>query len=465
MLKKILIFFTISLFYFFDTTDAEGNFNQAFIPDIKKTTYFKAQNLKDQTLFKKLMIDARKRYKNDRKAYFTFLTKKNDDGMTAMMIASVTSDTNQVAFLLKEVEKYYGKQKTDEEKKQIFDYLDSRDPDGNSALFFIAQNADYDTLKVVMKWAPKLLDNKELFLKLLTATIYSNKWTPLHWLVYDAATKSLEYFVTKAEKVLGKHSSEFDAFINAQNEDGGTPLNYAIKANNRKFLIEHGATIIHPLNQAILDAQALSAQFVDALHDGAFGKMQKIMYQAQEQYRSNPDLFYEFITAKDDAGWDPLMHAVTQGRYEYVAFILYATEKFFHNKPLYIYNVLGSVAADGNCSLLLAILRRSFEIAKLLIEKVKKYSKNKYYFYMVMNTTNYAKGLTPLFATVFFGSDKDEFYDITKLILESVAERFGKNSHIMDLFVNIRNLDGFTALSYASSARLIKLLEEYGAHE
>ncbi len=464
MIKKIP-FFSLFILLFLGTIYTQRHTNKSLIPQVKKTTFFKAQNLKDQRLFKKIMSDVGKKYKNDKKAYYTFITKKNDDGMTPLMIASVTFDTEQVIFLLDEIAKYYGNKKTSEDKKQIFNYLDSRGPEGNSAFFFATQNGDYKTIKAMIKRVPKMLDDKQLFLKFLTATTYSDKWTPLHWLVYDGATQTLEYLVTSAEKILGKHSPEFDAFINPINEDGGTPLNYALKGNNRKFLLEQGANTIHPFNQDIQDARALSTQFLEALHDAAFGKMQKIMYQAQEKFQSNPNLFYEFITAKDDAGWDLLMHAVTQGRYEYVAFILYATEKYFHNKSQYIYDVLSSVAIDGNSPLLLAILRRNFEIAKLLIEKIKKYSKNKYFFYMIMNTTNYPKGLTPLFATVFFGSDKDEFYDTSKLILESIAERFGKVSHVMDLFVNKRNLDGFTALSYASSDKLKKLLREYGGHE
>ena len=444
---------------------AQEGLNQPLMPRINKATYFKSQNLKDQKLFRKLMIDARKRYKNDRKAYYTFLTKKNDDGMTALMIASVTFDTEQVIFLLDEVQKFYGDKKTDAEKKQIFDYLDSRSPEGNSAFFFATQNGDFKTIQAMLERVPKMLDDNQLFLKFLNATVYSDKWTSLHWLVYDGATKAMEYFVTTVAKILGKNSPEYEAFINALNEDGGTPLKYALKANNRKFLIDHGATIIHQLNQQIQEAQALSAQFVEAMHDAAFGKMQKIMFKAQEQFRSNPDLFYEFISTKDDAGWDPLIHAVAQGRYEYVAFILYAAERYFKQNSQYIYDVLSSVSVDGQSPLLMAILRRNFEIAKLLIEKTKQYSKNDYLFYMIMNTTSYPKGLTPLLASVFYGSDQDEYYDITKLILEVVAERFGKNSHIMDLFVNSRNWDGFTALSYAASEKIKNLLKEYGGHE
>ena len=345
------------------------------------------------------------------------------------------------------------------------DYLDARDPEGNSAFFFATQNGDYKTIKAMIDRIPDLLDDKQLLLKFLTATVYADKWTSLHWLVYDGATDAMKYLVTQVSKILGKHSSEYDAFINAVNEDGGTPLNYALKPEDRKFLIENGATILHALNAPVLEAHTLSEQFIEAMHDSAFGKMQKIMFQAQTQYQNEPDLFFEFITHKDEAGWDALMHAVAQSRYEYVAFILYSIERFFHNKPQYIYNVLSSVSIDGQSPLFEAVLRRSFDIAKLLIEKTKLYSSNKYLFYMVMNTTGYTKGLTPLLATVFFGSDKDEFYDITKLILEVVAERFGKISHVMDLFVNARNRDGFTALSYASSGKIKKLLQEYGGHE
>ena len=70
--------------------------------------------------------------------------------MTALMIASVTFDTEQVIFLLDEVQKFYGDKKTDAEKKQIFDYLDSRSPEGNSAFFFATQNGDFKTIQAML---------------------------------------------------------------------------------------------------------------------------------------------------------------------------------------------------------------------------------------------------------------------------------------------------------------------------
>lgn len=430
-----------------------------------KNVIFKAQNLKDQELFQRILIDERTRNKNNKRGYYTFLTQKNDDGMTILMVASALFDYKQVITILDEIAKFYGNKKTKEDREQIFNFLDTRDPLGNSAFYFSTQNGDYNTIKAFMERVPTLLDDKDLLLKFLNASVYNDKWTSLHWLTYDGAVRPLKLVVTTAEKFLGKHSTQYDEFINAQTEDNGTPLSYALTPDVRKFLIDNGGTILQPLAPEIAEAHALSQQFVEVMHDSAFGKMQKIMFQAEEKYKDKPDTFFEFITAKDESGWDMLMHAVGQGRYEYVAFILYSIEKFLHNKTQLIYDALSSVSIEGQSSLITAILRRSFDIAKLLIEKTKQYAKNRYLFYMIMNTTVYTKGLTPLLATVFFSSDKDEFYDVTQLILEVIAERFGKYSHTMDLFVNKRNNDGFTALSYASSEKLKKLLIDYGAHE
>jgi ankyrin repeat protein len=449
------------------TANAQNLKNQkAFKTDVgQDKVIFIARNLKEQKLFNTILSDERIRNKNNKSGYYAFLTQKNDEGMTTLMIASALFDYRQIITMLDEVATYYGDKKTKEDKQQIFNFLDTRDPLGNSAFYFSTQNGDYKTIKAFMDRVPALLDDKDLFLKFLSAHVYNDKWTSLHWLTYDGALRPLKLLVQTAEKVLGKHSTLYDEFINAQNEDNGTALTYALTSDVRKFLIDHGATIIQQLDPEIAQAHALSQQFVEVMHDSAFGKMQKIMFQAQEKYKDKPDTFFEFITAKDESGWDMLMHAVGQGRYEYVAFILYSIEKFLHNKTQLIYDSLSSVSTEGQSPLIIAILRRNFDIAKLLIEKIKQYSKNKYLFYMIMNTTVYTKGLTPLLATVFFSSDKDEFYEVTKLILEVIAERFGKYSHTMDLFVNTRNYDGFTALSYASSEKLKKLLVDYGAHE
>jgi len=472
MLKKIVLFsLSLSLLCFCIRTDARQQSHRTprthrtpqGAPDKKK--FFELQNLKDQKKFYDFMNHVIKYYKGNPDGFFQFTSTKNEDKMTPLMIATSVFDTQQVIFLLDKFAEFYGNNITEKEKKQIFDYLDMRDEEGNSAFFFATQNGDYPTIKAMIEKVPKLLQDNALFLKFLNATIYADKWTSLHWLVYDNAMRSVEYLIPEVQKIFGKNSSEYDAFINAKNEEGSTPLNYAITPDCRKFLIDHGAIILNPINPQIRAAQALAAQFIEALHDGAFGKMQKIMTQAQEQYKGNYDLFFEFMTAKDEGGWDIMLHATAQGRYEYVAYILYAAERFFKGKTQYVYDILSSVSIDGHASISIAILRRNFEIAKLLIEKIKQYSQNKYLFYMIMNTTSYPKGLTPLLSSVFFGSDKDEFYETTKLILESIAERFGKNSHIMDLFVNTRNYDGFTALSYVASKKIKKLLEEYGAHE
>ena len=467
MVKKIILF-SLSLLSVGSCTqtNARSQPQRSFHNAPNKKIFFEAQNLKDQKKFYDFMNNTIKYYKGNPDGFFQFMITKNEDTMTPLMIASSVFDTKQVIFLLDKFAEFYGPKLTEKEKKYIFDYLDARDKEGNSAFFFATQNGDYPTIKAMVDRVAALLQDNELLLKFLNATVYADQWTSLHWLVYDNAMRSVEYLIPTIEKIFGKNSSEYDDFINAKNEEGSTPLNYALTPDCRKFLIDHGAIILNPINPQIRGAQTLSAQFIEAMHDGAFGKMQKIMAQAQEEYKSNADLFFEFITAKDEGGWDIMLHATAQGRYEYVAYILYATERFFKGKSLqYMYDILSSVSIDGHASISIAILRRNFEIAKLLIEKIKQYSQNKYLFYMIMNTTSYPKGLTPLLSSVFFGSDKDEFYEITKLILESIAERFGKNSHIMDLFVNTRNYDGFTALSYVASKKIKKLLQDYGAHE
>lgn len=266
-----------------------------------------------------------------------------------------------------------------------------------------------------------------------------------------------------AEKVLGKDSEEYEKFINAEDATGATPLAYAyFNIRHRKFLVEHGATIIHKTKKDIEEARQIGLDLIEAIREDRFSSVQRIVSAALEKYKDKPKLFFEIFMVRSSGGWDPLMHAVALS-YDYTAFILHLIERYFENDEESVYAILRNVAQDGRGSLIISILRRNFETSKLLIRKIVDYAPTKFYLYTLMNLRTYVKGFTPLLGAVDFSSYRDEFFEIIKILIETVATPFGKNSRAIDLFVNTHDLDGFPPLAYATSPKITEILLSYGA--
>lgn len=424
--------------------------------------FLKAQNLKDQSQFRSILNQAIQQYRGNKEAFNNFLNVRDGYGCTSLLRAAALVDIDQIIFILQKLEEYFG---TDGKNfLDKFKFINAQCLQGHTAFYLLVQTGTKYDVELMIYHVLRLIgSHKQLFYHFLTPFTYNDKWTPLHWLAYQGAIVTLEAVVIIAEKVLGKDSDEFEKFINAEDSDHATPLSNAyFNIRHKKFLLEHGATIVRKTPKAIKEARQFGLDLIEAIREDRFSTVQRIIANVQQKYKDQPKLFFQVFMVRSHGGWDPLMHAAALS-YEYTAFILHVIENYFENDEESFYAVLRNVAQDGRGALYITILRRNFETSKLLIRKIIDYSPSKYFLYILMNLRTYGKGFTPLLAAVDFSSDKDEFFDFIKILIETVAKPFGRDSRAVDLFINTHDQDGFTPLAYATSPKITQILLSYGA--
>ena len=425
--------------------------------------FLQSQNIKDQSQFRSIMNTAMQRYRGNEKEFHKFLDFRDGYGCTTLIRAAALVDMDEIVFILEKLEEYYGT--TEKNVLNLFSFLNARCLQGHSAFYLLIQNGTYKDVQLMLYHVIRLIGSyKYLFLQFLTAPTYENKWTPLHWLAYQGDPEILRTVVLIAEKKLGKDSPEYDQFINAEDEIGETPLSQTyFNTRFNKFLLEHGATILHKTKKDIQDARQIGLDLIEAIREDRFSVVQKLVFNAQEKYKDQPKLFLQIMMTRTQEGWDPLMHAAALS-FNYLAFLLHAIERFFQHDEEAFYSILRNVEQAGRGALFITILRRNFIAAKLIIEKIKSYSPSKYFLYILLNIRTYGKGFTPLIAAVDYSSDRDEFFDFIEELIKIVAEIFGKDSRPMSLFINTQDNDGFPAFAYAATPRIKALLQSYGAH-
>ncbi len=414
----------------------------------------------NQSNFQPMQFQAMPNYSKN--TFNVSLNSFDEYGFTPLLRAAALVDIEAIVSILERLEQDYGINGNN--AQNIFTILNAQNKQGATAFSLLVENGTNYDVKLMLYHVRRLIgSNKNLFFKFLTPRFYTVQWTPLHWLAREGSSEILKTVILVAQRVLGKGSSLFDEFINAQDVDGLTPLVHTyFNSRHEKLLSEYGGRKLHAIDPVMQEARKLGNDLIEAIREDKFNVARSIIVNAQKKYKDSPKLFLEFLTTRTHDGWDALMHSVALG-YEYTAFLLHVAEQYFKDDKISYYFVLRSVAQDGRGALIIAILRRSFTIANLLIEKIKKHSPNKYYVYILLNIRTYAKGFTPMLAAVDFSSDKDEFFTLIHNLIDTVAQQFGKNSRAVDIFVNTKDDDGFPPLAYATSPKITTLLTDFGA--
>lgn len=427
--------------------------------------FLKAQKLKDQSKFKAIMNDAVQKFRNNKEAFYEFLDFRDGYGCTCLIRAVALLDVDQITFILEKLEKFYTAQ--NDGLLDVFNFLNAKCLLGQTAFYLLAQNGTREQLDIMFYHVIRFLGSeKKLFLEFLNSKAYGNGWTILHWLAFQGAMPNLEAVAIVGERILGKDSEEYGEFINAQSLTGRTPLdNTYFNARHRQFILQNGGVSLQPLNTEVEEARKIGLALIDAIRDDKFDVVQKIILEAQKKYKETPHLFYELMTVRSPAGWDPLMHAVgiNEIQYQYPAFLLHTIKTFFVDDEDAFYSIMRSVAQDGRGSILISILQRNFTLSQMIIKTIKEYAPSKYFLYILINIQSYGKGFTPLLAAVNFSSDTRIFSDIIRTLVETVAELFGKDTRPVLLFVNSRDFNGYPTLAYANTPYVTKLLIRYGA--
>jgi len=428
----------------------------------------KAQNLKDQTQFKSIMNSAFQKFQGNKNAFYEFLDVRDGYGCTCLLRAAALSDIDQMVFIFEKLEKYYNTQ--NDGILDVFNFLNAQCLQGHTAFYLLAQNGTRQQLDLMLYQVIRLLGSeKKLFLEFLNSPAYEDGWTVLHWLAFQGSMVNLEAVVIVAERLLGKNSEEYNAFINAESLAGRTALDNAyFNSRHRQFIKEHGGISVRSLAPEVVEARKTGLALIEAIRDAKISNVQKIIFQAQKKYKETPSLFLEVMMTRSSGGWDPLMHAVAISKSasetnEVIIFLLHAVKTFFANDEEAFYSIMRNVAQDGRGALIIAILQRDFDTAHLILATIKDFAPSKYFLYILLDVRTYVKGYTPLLAAVTFNLDEKIFSDLITDLVETVVGLFGKDSRPVDLFVNARDLNGSSVLAYATTPDIITLLKSYGA--
>lgn len=242
--------------------------------------FLKSQNLKDQSQFRSIMNQAVSQFRGNKEAFYQFLNVRDGNGCTSLLRAAALVDMDEIIFILQKLEEYYSTSPGGYEKNilDVFNFINAQCLQGHTAFYLLAQNGTKADVELMLYYIIQLLGSqKKLFFRFLITPTYDDKWTILHWLSYQGGVAILMAVVIIAEKVLGKDSEEYEKFINAEDATGATPLAYAyFNIRHRKFLVEHGATIIHKTKKDIEEARQIGLDLIEAIREDRFSSVQRI---------------------------------------------------------------------------------------------------------------------------------------------------------------------------------------------
>ncbi|MGE0206794.1 MAG: ankyrin repeat domain-containing protein, partial [Candidatus Babeliales bacterium] len=346
-----------------------------------------------------------------------------------------------------------------------------------------------DALKMLLERASRWFANDpKLYFEYLAKQESLLAWTPLHGAAYGSFSEGIALLITAAKKMFDSRSEEFKAFINLKDNFGRTPLNLCFEIWDRLYIAKHGgiASFVPELEDsyhAILKKDLLkyaaysgfNKELNEVLRHGIqlysqpsykrnTRRLQGVLQEAGLAYDFSRKEFLDFITARDEAGWSPLMNAAADGNAEYVELILRAANAFYKDDKVWVAFIMNNNDTHGRTVWHIAISRRHLDVVKALIRVQKEIAGNrKKPFLRLATHRTELNGFTPLIAAVYESADDNVTFAIIKLLVERAAEVLGKGSREFLSFINRKDYNGYTALSYAVTPRIQKFLKEYGA--
>jgi ankyrin repeat protein len=126
------------------------------------------------------------------------------------------------------------------------------------------------------------------------------------------------------------------------------------------------------------------------------------------------------------------------------------------------------ITADihGRTPLHIAITRKHYKIIEEILKLQKEVSGNsKTLFAQFINYPNELTDFTPFIKASYISENTKASKALLQLFLSRAKEVFGLNNAWFNRFINHRDLNGYTALSYVSVPELRDLLIKYGARD
>ena len=384
-------------------------------------------------------------------------TRSPDLGWTALHIAAITDDTVQMTALFHALNVAY---KND--KQAIAHYLNLTTKKGYTAFMLSCYSGNIRIVKTFFDNAIQTLkNNKKLLLQTLNAAEPLKGIVGLHLLAFDSASASIEYVLKTLEKLWGNESKEFYEFINKTDNNGLTVLNYSRVTRDKHLLINYGAIINRQRSPGIRQAEQASRKLKQAMHNNDLQEVLHILHEAKTTF--NEEEYIHFMTTQDKQGWVPIMNPTGQNRIKLVEILLSEVYENLKHKPYDLYDVIAAMDFTGRTTLAVAVERRAFEIATMLLTQALEVPINKYLLYDYLVTQEAGRGFAVLTIAIFDSSDEDIYIDFVEQLLEGIAQLFGKESRAFYLFINQLDYNNYTAFDYANTPKMKELLMKYGA--
>ena len=408
-----------------------------------------------------LLSQVAQQYRGNSRGFFEIMNTRDDDGFNIIQLAATTGDLENMDSILNTIERFYGS-----DIQGIYDYLITRDKRGVSLLGLAEYLGNRRIVEqILIRAMNRIGHSKEMFFTFLNIGSYKNDWKPLSDAAYDNESETVEMMVKLGAYVLGRHSKYFKEFINATDIDGLNALRYADNPRVKFLLLDYGA--VQPqkkLNPLLPLVNKYGLELNDASNQGNFSIFKQALKHAND-YQADPNLLFYFFSARNGAGWNPFINTAADGQYKYIKLMLETMDKLFpkdaqEDKT----QLLSNTDFEGRTPLHLAILRRHFKVARLIIDNTVRYSVNKPYLFNILNCPDELNGFTPFINAVYGAEEFDkEMYDFIKYFIEKMIDLFGRDSRMFYLILNTREYNNWTVLSYVSDPKLIKLLKSYGA--
>jgi ankyrin repeat protein len=385
-------------------------------------------------------------------------------GLTPLQFATLIGDLESMAYLFDEIKQQYGTN-----TQQIFDILNQRNKAGLNILGLAELDTNRRVVELVMMRVADLIGhNKNLFYKFVSAGDYARDWTPLMDAAFDSEGNNLNLMVKVTAHVLGRDSQLFKKFINKKDKEGDTALSMAEQPADQFFLQRFGATnekVEMSIDPELIQAQRFGYKLIQITDLGDFKEFKKTMREAVKAFSNKEHLLYHMLATRDEAGWNPIMHAAAHGRMAALQMILHEIEQHFpKNQQDMRLKLLSNNDYEGRTALHIALSRHYYKIAHLLLDKLIDYAENKAYLFTVLNAPDELNGYTPLIYAVYGAYEYDQpAYNFLKYMLSTVAKEFGRNSRMFELFINARDYNNQTPLAYVSEGQMDDLLISYGA--
>lgn len=405
-------------------------------------------------------------YLGDKQDFLRIMQTVDQDGYNVLMFSALIGDLTRLAWLLYVVKKILGPQ-----PELVYELFKPKVQEEN-LLGLGVYNADRRIVNLILTYAIDLLDHRpDLFYLFINAGESGEGWKPLVDASDDALSEIIKMMVISAKKVLGFKSELFEKFINAEDAGSFTALKVAQSFDDILFLRNNGAIEKGKAEKGTKfeeslryrRALSLGKKMIEASNRSDFKAFKDTLNLTLNEFKGDESALYTFFYARDDAGWNVLIHTAADGQYEYIKLVLEAIEKSFKDKTLKSL-IISNVDFEGRTALHLAIARRHFDIAHLLMKTLMDYSKDKPLLYTLINSPDQLSGFTPFMFLVYITGEYDPpAFEFLQHMLQHLASFFNRNSRIFGRIINTRDYNGWNVLAYASGHKVSRLLQSYGA--